>query len=106
MLLAPVVTDQKGEFRDVLERLAREGFVRVRVDGQLIELGTKPGVRPDPKQKHTIEAVVDRLVIDEKIRVRLSDSVETALKWGAGVLQVLHQSPEGRAGAPSPAAGP
>src|SRR5262249_28103039 len=47
----------------------------------------------DPKEKHTIEAVVDRLVIDEKIRVRLSDSVETALKWGEGVLLTLHQLP-------------
>ena len=46
----------------------------------------------DPKERHTIEAVVDRLVIDDKIRVRLSDSVETALKWGEGILRTLHQS--------------
>ena len=94
MLLAPVVREEKGEFRDVLERLAREGFVRARVDGQLIELGNTPPVRLDPKSKHTIEAVVDRLVIDDKIRVRLSDSVETALKWGKGVIVGLHQAPE------------
>ncbi|MFO1476927.1 MAG: excinuclease ABC subunit UvrA [Verrucomicrobiota bacterium] len=93
MILAPVVRDQKGEFRDVLERLAREGFVRVRVDGQLIELAGNTRVKLDPKQKHTIDAVVDRLVIDEKIRVRLGDSVETALKWGEGVLLTLHQPP-------------
>jgi len=50
-------------------------------------------VKLDAKARHTIEAVVDRLVIDEKIRVRLSDSVETALKWGEGVLLTLHQPP-------------
>lgn len=93
MLLAPVVTEQKGEFRDVIERLAREGFVRARVDGQLVELGNNVRVRLEPKEKHTIEAIVDRLVIDEKIRVRLSDSVETALRWGEGRINVLHQPP-------------
>jgi len=91
MILAPVVHGQKGEFRDVLERLAREGFVRARVDGELVELESHARVKLDPKQKHTIEAVVDRLVIDDKVRVRLSDSVETALKWGEGLLLVLHQ---------------
>ncbi|HLP75888.1 MAG TPA: excinuclease ABC subunit UvrA, partial [Candidatus Paceibacterota bacterium] len=93
MVLAPVVRDQKGEFRDVVERLAREGFVRARIDGQIIELTNNVRVKLDPKARHTIEAVVDRLVIDEKIRVRLSDSVETALKWGEGSLVALHQLP-------------
>ncbi|MEI7940864.1 MAG: excinuclease ABC subunit UvrA [Verrucomicrobiota bacterium] len=96
MLLAPVVRDQKGEFRDVVERLSREGFVRARVDGELVELANGARIKLDPKEKHTIEAVVDRLVIDEKIRVRLSDSVETALRWGEGVLLTLHQEPEER----------
>ena len=92
MLLAPVVRGQKGEFRDVIERLQREGFVRARVDGELVELGN-PNVRVklDAKQAHTIEAVVDRLVMDEKVRVRLQDSVETALRWGEGVMMTLHQ---------------
>ena len=94
MVLAPVVRDQKGEFRDVVERLSREGFVRARIDGELIELSNGVRVKLDPKAKHTIEAVVDRLVIDDKIRVRLSDSVETALRWGQGVLLALHQTPE------------
>lgn len=93
MLLAPVVRDQKGEFRDVIERLAREGFVRARVDGELVELASNLRVKLDPKQKHTIEVVVDRLVLDESIRIRLSDSVETALKWGEGTLLVLDQAP-------------
>jgi excinuclease ABC subunit A len=95
MLLAPVVRDQKGEFRDVIERLGREGFVRARVDGELVELAGNLRVKLDPKKKHTIEVVVDRLVLDEKIRVRLGDSVETGLKWGEGTLLVLHQLPGG-----------
>jgi excinuclease ABC subunit A len=92
MLLAPVVSGQKGEFRDVIERLQREGFVRARVDGELVEL-TDPNVRVrlDAKQSHTIEAVVDRLVMEDKVRVRLQDSVETALRWGQGVIVTLHQ---------------
>ena len=97
MLLAPVVRRQKGEFRDVLERLAREGFVRARVDGELVELGdTNRPVKLDKKKFHNIEAVVDRLVIDDKIRVRLGDSVETALRWGNGVLLALHQEPNAK----------
>jgi excinuclease ABC subunit A len=102
MLLAPVVREQKGEFRDVIERLAREGFVRARVDGELYELQDGVRIKLDPKARHTIEAVVDRLVIDEKIRVRLSDSVETALKWGEGVMLTLHQGPNGEANLQSP----
>jgi len=73
-----VVREQKGEYRDVIERLGREGFVRARVDGAIVELADGVRVKLDPKERHTIEAVVDRLVIDDKIRVRLSDSVETA----------------------------
>ncbi len=93
MLLAPVVRDQKGEFRDVVERLAKEGFVRARVDGEILELAANVAVKLDPKKKHTIEAIVDRLVIDDKIRVRLGDSVETALRWGEGRLLALQQAP-------------
>ncbi len=94
MLLAPVVRRQKGEFRDVIERLAREGFVRARVDGEFVELAADTRVKLDKKKFHNIEVVVDRLVIDSKIRVRLGDSVETALRWGEGVMFALHQLPE------------
>jgi excinuclease ABC subunit A len=97
MLLAPVVEDQKGEFRDVLERLAREGFVRVRIDGEFLELASNVRIKLEPKQKHSIDVIVDRLVIDDKVRVRLSDSIETALKWGEGRLRVLHQAPSANA---------
>jgi len=107
MLLAPVVRRQKGEFRDVFERLAREGFVRVRVDGEIAELGENVArIKLDKKRFHNIEAVVDRLVIDDKVRVRLSDSVETALRWGEGVMFTLHQLPEGWRQAPVPAVEP
>jgi excinuclease ABC subunit A len=95
MLLAPVVRRQKGEFRDVFERLAREGFVRVRVDGEIAELGENIArIKLDKKKFHNIEAVVDRLVIDDKIRVRLGDSVQTALRLGEGVMFTLHQFPD------------
>jgi len=96
ILLAPVVRRQKGEFRDVFERLAREGFVRVRVDGEIAELGENVArIKLDKKKFHNIEAVVDRLVMDDKVRVRLGDSVETALRWGEGVMFTLHQLPDG-----------
>jgi excinuclease ABC subunit A len=102
MLLAPVVRRQKGEFRDVFERLAREGFVRVRVDGEIAELGENLArIKLDKKKFHNIEAVVDRLVMDEKIRVRLGDSVQTALRLGEGVMFALHQLPEAAADAGS-----
>jgi excinuclease ABC subunit A len=97
MVLSPVVRRQKGEFRDVIERLSREGFVRARVDGEFVELGeTEKRIKLDKKKFHNIEAVVDRLVIDDKIRVRLGDSVETALRWGEGVLFALHQEPQAK----------
>src|SRR3954464_888025 len=101
MLLSPVVREQKGEFRDVVERLAREGFVRARIDGAFVELASNVRVKLDPKEKHSIDVVVDRLVIDDKIRVRLSDSVETALRWGEGRLLLLDQPPQGRGGGES-----
>jgi len=91
MILAPVVEQQKGEFRDVIERLAREGFVRARVDGELVELEADTRIKLDPRKKHTIEAVVDRIVVESKVRTRLADSVETALKLGEGVFRTLHQ---------------
>ena len=95
MLLAPVVRRQKGEFRDVFERLAREGFVRVRVVGEIAEhVENIARIKLDKKKFHNIEAVVDRLVMDEKIRVRLGDSVQTALRLGEGVMFTLHQLPE------------
>jgi excinuclease ABC subunit A len=93
MLLAPVVDGEKGEFRDVIERLARDGYVRARVDGEMVELAASVRVKLDPKVSHTIEVVVDRLVVSDKIRVRLGDSVETALKAGRGKMTLLEMPP-------------
>jgi excinuclease ABC subunit A len=89
ILLAPIVQSEVGEFRDVLEKLKREGFVRARIDGEIVELsGTQP-VKLDRGTQHVIEAVVDRLVLRDGLRGRLADSVDTALRWGAGKLKVL-----------------
>ena len=88
MLLAPIVRGETGEFRDVIEKLKREGFVRVRVDGEIHELGPQP-LKLDKSRAHQIEAVVDRLVVRDGIRQRLSDSTATALKWGEGKIIVL-----------------
>jgi excinuclease ABC subunit A len=108
VVLAPLVRGQVGEFRDVLEKIRREGFVRARVDGEIIELSapSPAGLPPRPgasdamrlakSRKHRIEAVVDRLVIREGIATRLTDSVETALKWGEARMIILKQEcPEG-----------
>ncbi|HOX02302.1 MAG TPA: excinuclease ABC subunit UvrA [Candidatus Paceibacterota bacterium] len=93
ILLAPVAADDGDGKRDALERFSREGFVRARVDGQMIELNGPERPRIDPEGGHRIEVVVDRLVVDDKVRVRLADSVETALHWGRGRLVALHQPP-------------
>ena len=93
VVLAPLIENQPGEFRDVLEKLRREGFVRARIDGQMIELDRTEPIRLKKGQRHTIEAVVDRLVVRDGIRVRLTDSIETALKWGGNRIVVLCQTP-------------
>jgi excinuclease ABC subunit A len=95
VVLAPMIQNQTGEFRDVLEKLRREGFVRARIDGRMVELDRLEPIRLKKGQRHTIEAVVDRLVIRDNIRARLTDSIETALKWGASRIAVLHQTSAG-----------
>jgi excinuclease ABC subunit A len=92
VVLAPLVQNQVGEFRDVIEKAKREGFVRVRIDGEIVELTRPEPIRLKKNQRHTIEAVVDRLVVRDGIRVRLTDSIETALKWGNGRVVVLRDS--------------
>ena len=92
IVLAPLIHDQLGEFRDVIEKTKREGFVRVRIDGQIAELDRAEPIRLKKTERHTIEAVVDRLVVCDGIRVRLTDSIETALKWGGKRVVVLRQS--------------
>ena len=93
ILLAPLVQGQVGEFRDVLEKIKREGFIRARLDGEIVELGNgQQQVKLEKGKKHSIEAVVDRLVVREGARQRFADSVETSLKWGGGRMLALSQS--------------
>ena len=84
VLLAPVVRGRKGHYRELFEQVAKQGFERVRVDGELREI-TK-GMKIDRYKTHDIEVVVDRLVIKSGIRPRVSQSVETALGMGSGTL--------------------
>jgi len=92
VVLAPLIENQAGEFRDVIEKTKREGFIRVRIDGQIAELDRPEPIRLKKNERHTIEAVVDRLVVRDGLRVRLTDSIETALKWGGKRVVVLRQS--------------
>ncbi|HWW94053.1 MAG TPA: excinuclease ABC subunit UvrA [Vicinamibacteria bacterium] len=91
LLLAPLVKERKGEHREVLEQVRKAGFTRVRVDG--IVLSLEEEIRLDKKKKHSIDAVVDRLIAKPGMKERLHDSVETALRHGQGSMIV---APEGR----------
>jgi len=86
-LLAPVVRARKGEFRREMEKAGQDGFVRVRVDGEVLPVEDVPVL--EKNKKHNIELVVDRLVVRDGMRTRLADSVETALKYGDGMLIAL-----------------
>ncbi len=86
MILAPIVQDRKGEFKKDLLDLQKKGFVRARIDGEVRSL--EEGVQLNKKFKHTIEAVVDRLIIKNKMGKRLADSIETALQLGEGSLVI------------------
>ena len=88
-ILAPVVRSRKGHYRDLFEQIAKQGFVKVRVDGQILDI--TPGMRLDRYKTHDIEVVIDRLKIDENIREskRISQSIDTAMKHGDDVLMVI-----------------
>jgi excinuclease ABC subunit A len=86
MVLAPLIRGRKGEHRKVIEGLARQGFVRMRVNGEVMSVDAE--VKLHKMKKHTIEAVVDRLVVDPKAPRRLSDSLETAVRAGNGIAVV------------------
>ncbi len=88
MLLAPVVRERKGEHVQVFEQLRAQGFVRVRVNGQVYDINEVPAL--NLRQKHTIEAVIDRFKPRAENRQRLAESFETALKLGDGMASVLH----------------
>jgi excinuclease ABC subunit A len=93
VVLAPLVQREKGEFRDVIEKARREGFVRLRLDGEIIELEPRTLPKLDKDKLHSIEAVVDRLILREGLGQRLADSLEAALRWGQNHLFILRQLP-------------
>ncbi|GAB6043742.1 excinuclease ABC subunit UvrA [Endothiovibrio diazotrophicus] len=86
MLLAPVVSDRKGEHHKLLDELRAQGFVRARIDGKVVELDEAPEL--DLRRKHTIEAVVDRVKVRPDLEGRLADSFETALNLADGLARV------------------
>lgn len=86
MLLAPIIKDRKGEHLHVLESLQREGFIRARIDGLIVDLDDTPKL--DKRKKHRIEAVVDRLKVRDDIGIRLAESLETCVALSDGIVVV------------------
>ena len=108
ILLAPVVSGRKGEHRRVLDDAKRAGFVRVRVNGEIRSLDD--AIELDKNRKHSLELVVDRLVVRPQVQKRLAESVETALELASGRVAAVIEAPRGRrlavpAGQPAMAAG-
>jgi excinuclease ABC subunit A len=93
MVLAPLVRGQRGEHKDVIRSIVADGFVRVRVDSVLYEVRDVPDLAKS--RRHTIEAVIDRLVAKEAARSRLTESVEQALRMSDGIVIVCHETPGG-----------
>lgn len=85
-ILAPKVRGRKGEYKELFKEIQKEGFTRVRADGKILELDK--GIKFDKDKKHSIEIVVDRLMVKPDVKKRLTDSIETALKAGGGVVIV------------------
>ncbi|WLT05476.1 excinuclease ABC subunit UvrA [Gilliamella apis] len=88
MLLAPVVTERKGEFVKLFEQLAASGYIRVRVDGDVYDLSDPPTL--ELQKKHTIEVVVDRFRIRDDLKLRLAESIETVLSITNGIVKVAN----------------
>lgn len=93
MILAPLVRSELGAHTDLFPKIARDGYVRARVDGTLIDVATPPPL--SPQEPHTIEAVIDRLVVKEGLRSRLEESLETALELGRGTCLIGIETADG-----------
>ncbi len=93
-ILAPVVKDRKGHYRELFERVSRQGYVKVRVDGKIRDI--TPGMQVARYKVHTIEVVVDRLLIEEGMEDRIVESVKTALGLGDGVLIIAEEKKKDR----------
>src|SRR2546423_5369427 len=89
-VLAPLIRQQKGEYKDLFEDLLKQGFVRARVDGEVVQLSDDLSL--DRQMRHDIEVVVDRLVMKSDVRPRLAEAVELALRMGKGNLIVATES--------------
>ena len=85
-VLAPVIRGKKGEYVKLLEDFQKDGFVRARIDGKMYEISDD--IEIDRKKKHNIDIIVDRLVVKEDIRNRLTESVETALKYANNLVTI------------------
>ena len=90
-ILAPVVRGRKGQHKGVLEEIKKEGFLRARVDGKVYGIDDK--IKLEKNKKHTIEVVVDRLIIEGEYQERLTESIELALKIGSGLI-IVHELPK------------
>jgi len=88
VLLAPIVRQRKGEYKKELTELQKDGFTRVRIDGQMHELTDIAAIKIDKKRVHDIDVVVDRVVVKDSGRQRIADSVELALKKGGGLVRI------------------
>ena len=92
VLLAPVVKGRKGHYRELFVQIRKSGYTRVRVDGELLEL--VPKMQLDRYKTHDVEIVIDRIIVDKKDQLRISRSVQTALKEGQGLMMMLDESEE------------
>ncbi|HEY4593446.1 MAG TPA: excinuclease ABC subunit UvrA, partial [Thermoanaerobaculia bacterium] len=90
VIYAPYVRGKKGEYKKQLQQMAREGFLRARIDGQMVELAGEPP-NLDKQKKHSIDIVIDRIVVKPGIEKRLADSIETALKVAGGLVVLAPQ---------------
>jgi excinuclease ABC subunit A len=90
IILAPYIIGRKGEHKEILEKLRKDGFVRARIDGEIIDLDSE--ISLEKNIRHTIEAVIDRLKTGKLETSRISDSVELALRCGDGLLTILYES--------------
>jgi excinuclease ABC subunit A len=86
LILAPIIKDKKGEYSALIRSIRAEGFARIKVDGEIIDLNENEDIKLDKNIKHNIEIVIDRLIIKDTINSRLTDSVQLALKKGEGLL--------------------
>ncbi|MEY2426636.1 MAG: excinuclease subunit [Actinomycetota bacterium] len=94
-VLAPIVRGRKGEYEGLLDDIVRQGFTRARVDGETVDLNERADIKLARYENHTIEIVIDRLVVKDSIKRRLTDSLETALRLADGVIEIQVVPKEG-----------